>query len=96
MGCNYRFEYDCCWVYSTKMVELDAKNRIHRITAPIRSVNEIKKQLADYHDPQKVMGYSKKKRKIVMKYPRKTFWRKYWQNRNKKKLNKTKSVKKHG
>jgi|APSaa5957512576_1039674.scaffolds.fasta_scaffold68121_2 hypothetical protein len=76
------------------MIELDQNNRIHRITAPIRLVKEIKKLLEDYHDPQKIMGYSKKKRKIVMKYPRRTYWRKYWMARNRnKKLNKTKTSK---
>jgi len=66
-------------------ISLDSNNKEHRITAPKKGMYELKKQYEEYNDPQKVMGYSRKKRKIVMKYPRRTYWRKYWAKRNKKK-----------
>lgn len=72
---------------------IDSDDRIHRITAPKREAKQLKQYLKDYFDPQKVLGYSRKKRKLVMKYPRRTFWKKYWMARNKKKKlnnNKTK------
>lgn len=67
------------------MIELDAENKIHRITAPKRELKKLQQAIKDYYDPQKVIGFSRKKKKIVMKYPRKTFWRKYWARRKKKK-----------
>ncbi len=67
------------------MIVLGREERIHRVTAPKRELKRLQQHIKDYYDPEKVMGFSRKKKKIVMKYPRKTFWRKYWARRNKKK-----------
>lgn len=67
------------------MIEIDINNRIHRITRPITSKKELKKEIDDYYDPRKTIGFSRKKRKYVMKYPRRTYWKIFWARRNKKK-----------
>lgn len=78
------------------MIELGLGEKQHKISAPKREEKKLVKQVTDYYDPEKTMGFSRKKRKFVMKYPRRTFWRKHFMAiaRNKKlKLNNSKSVK---
>lgn len=60
---------------------LDAENRCHKITAPKRELRKMQQQVKDYYDKEKTIGFSRKKRKFVMKYPRRTFWKKYFMAR---------------
>lgn len=75
------------------MIEINKDDKTHKITAPKTIAKQMLSQMSSYYDPEKIVGWSRKKKKFVLKYPRRTFWKKYWMRR--KKLNKSKTIKKH-
>lgn len=80
------------------MIILGVDRKQHKITAPKKDAKRLMFLLDQYLDPEKTMGYSRKKKKFVLKYPRRTYWKYYFmkrphlrnRKRNRKKLNKTK------
>lgn len=46
---------------------IESKEKIHRITSIKRLSEQIKKELQEYNDPKTFLGWSKRKRKWVMK-----------------------------
>lgn len=82
------------------MIVLGVDERQHKITSPKKDAKRLMFLLNQYLDPEKTMGYSRKKKKFVLKYPRRTYWKYYFMKRphlrNRKKLNKRKQNKKYG
>ena len=53
------------------VIMIDDKNKIHYIRNIKTLTREILRQLEQYHDPKRFLGWSKKKRKYVLKKFRK-------------------------